>query len=204
MKLIAVTGSIGAGKSTVVRGLAARGAITIDADETARRAVDPREPVGSRVLGDISALLGADALNDDGTLNRDAVAARIFADDALRAQYNAVIHPAIMQLTRDSFDAVRDHDVVVHEIPLLTADTAALPWTYDLIVTVEADAAERLRRLTQDRGYTAEHAAARIAAQADEERRTSIADVVLRTDIPREATEHLVDQLWRRVRGDLP
>lgn len=202
MRLIAVTGGIGAGKSTVVRGLAAHGAHVIDADETARRIVDPARPEGREVLEEIRELLGPGALRADGSLDREHVASLIFADEALRQRYNAIVHPAIMRATGAEFDALRSSDrVVVHEIPLLTADSPPLPWEYDLIVTVEADAEVRLRRLRDDRGYSAEHAAARVAAQGPEGPRVAIADVVLRTDGTLDETRGLVDELWGRVNG---
>ncbi|QNA93656.1 MULTISPECIES: dephospho-CoA kinase [unclassified Microbacterium] len=200
MRLVAVTGGIGAGKSTVSRALAARGAQVIDADATARRVVDPNDPRGPRVLEQIAALLGAEVLADHGSLDRERVAAVVFHDEELRHRYNAIVHPAIMRATAEEIDAHRDTEaVVVHEIPLLTADTAALPWTYDLIVTVEADAEARVRRLQDGRGYTREHAEARVRAQGGEERRLAIADVVIRTDGSPADTEHRADELWRRL-----
>lgn len=200
MRLIAITGGIGAGKSTVTRELAALGAHVIDADDTARRSVDPGHPEGRRVLAAISSLLGPSALRSDGSLDREHVATRVFADDALRQQYNAIVHPAIMQATAAEFDALRGTDrVVVHEIPLLTADSPPLPWTYDLVVTVEAAAQERLRRLREDRGYSAEHAEARVHAQGPEDRRLAVADEVLRTDGTLEETRRLIADLWARI-----
>lgn len=201
MKLIAVTGGIGAGKSTVARGLRERGAKLIDADETARQVVDPTLPRGRLVLGEIAELLGSEVVSSDGSLDRERVAALVFHDDPLRARFNAIIHPAIMAATAEAIDELRPlDDVVVHEIPLLTADSPPLPWTYDLVVTVEADESERLRRLQSARGYTPGHAAGRIAAQGGEDRRTEIADVVVRTDGSLDDTERRIDQLWERVR----
>lgn len=200
MRLVAVTGGIGAGKSTLSRALAARGARVIDADATARQVVDPSAADGRRVLGQISALLGHDAIAADGSLDRERVATLIFHDDELRLRYNAIIHPAIMHATAEEIGAHRAGDaVVVHEIPLLTADTATLPWTYDLIVTVEANAEERIRRLQDARGHTREQAEARVRAQGGEERRLAIADVVIRTDGSPEETERSADELWRRL-----
>lgn len=202
VKLIAVTGGIGAGKSTVVRRLGSHGAKIISADATARRVVDPDTARGRSLLDQVTALLGQDARRADGSLDRERVAALVFQDSTLRERYNAVIHPAIMAATADEIDALRSsEEVVLHEIPLLSADTPPLPWTYDLVVTVEADREERIHRLQQFRGYSAEQAAARISAQGAEERRTAVADVVLRTDGSLTRTERLVDELWDRLRG---
>lgn len=200
MKLIAVTGGIGSGKSTVSRGLGARGAEVIDADLTARAVVDPMTPAGRRVLADIALALGPDVLQADGSMDRARVAELIFHDEALRKQYNGIVHPAIMSATAAAIDAYRDSDaLVVHEIPLLTADTPALPWRYDLIVTVEADAHERRRRLQQHRGLSADDATARVAVQGDEERRVAIADIIVRTDGSLADTDRQIADLWRRL-----
>lgn len=202
MQLIAITGGIGAGKSLIVRLLHDRGAHVIDADQTARRVVDPSGEQGRQVLARIRDLLGAEVISDDGSLDRDVVASRIFDDLDLRLAYNAIIHPAIMQATAEEIDAYRElAGLVVHEIPLLTADTPPLPWSYDLIITVEADAAERARRLQSERGYSADHAATRIAAQGSEERRVAIADVVLRTDGALTDTVQRIDELWQWLTG---
>ncbi|WP_313354715.1 dephospho-CoA kinase [Microbacterium sp.] len=200
MKLIAITGGIGAGKSTVSRGLAARGAYVIDADVTARVVLDPATPTGRRVLADIAQALGPHVLQADGSLNRARVAELIFHDEAVRQQYNGIVHPAILSATAAAIDACREsHALVVHEIPLLTADSPALPWRYDLIVTVEADAGERRRRLQRHRGLSAEDAAARVAVQGDEERRIAIADIIVRTDGTLTETDRRVAELWRRL-----
>jgi len=200
VRLVAITGGIGAGKSTVTRALAARGAQVIDADATARRVVDPRGSEGPGVLAQIASLLGREVIRQDGSLDRERVAAVVFHDEELRLRYNGIIHPAIMHATAREIAAHRGSEaVVVHEIPLLTADSADLPWTYDVIVTVEAAAHERIRRLQSGRGYTREHAEARVRAQGDEERRLAIADVVIRTDGSPADTERRADDLWRRL-----
>ncbi len=205
MKLIAVTGGIGAGKSTVSRGLGARGAEVIDADLTARAVVDPTTPTGRRVLADIALALGPDVLQADGSMDRARVAELIFHDEVLRQQYNGIVHPAIMSATAAAIDAYRDSDaLVVHEIPLLTADTPALPWRYDLIVTVEASEDARLARLQAARGYGREEAEARVRAQGTEADRVAIADLVLRTDGTLDQTRAAVTALWTRLSSGRP
>lgn len=198
--LVALTGGIGAGKSTVARMLADRGAWVIDADATSRRVVDPQDRQGRAILAKIAKLLGPEALQPDGALDRERVAALIFSEDELRRRYNDIVHPAIMSATAAEIEAYRSRTgVVVHEIPLLTIDSPSLPWTYDLIVTVEADPEERIRRLQLARGYAPEHAAARVNAQGLEAPRVAIADVILRTDGTIEETKRQVDELWWRL-----
>ncbi|MDL9979301.1 dephospho-CoA kinase [Microbacterium sp. ASV49] len=202
LRLIALTGGIGAGKSTVARMLTDRGARLIDADELARRVVDPADDRGRAVLAAIAARFGDDLIAPDGTLDRARTADRVFSDPDARAAYNAIVHPALRKATVDAIETLRtaqDDGVVAHEIPLLTADTGSLPWTYDLVVTVEAAAEVRADRLVSGRGYSPEHAWARIVAQGDETARIAIADVVLRTDGDRADTARSVTELWSRL-----
>lgn len=201
-RLIALTGGIGAGKSTVARMLTDRGARLIDADDLARRVVDPADDRGRAVLAAIAARFGDDLIGPDGRLDRARTADRVFADPDARAAYNAIVHPALREATVDAIAALRaarDEGIVVHEIPLLTADTGPLPWTYDLVVTVETDPEVRLDRLVSRRGYSPEHARARIAAQGDETDRIAIADVVVRTDGDLTDTERSVAEMWNRL-----
>lgn len=202
LRLIALTGGIGAGKSTVAGMLTDRGARLIDADELARRVVDPADDRGRTVLATIAARFGDDLIAADGRLDRVRTADRVFADPDARADYNAIVHPALREATVDAIAALRaarDEGAVIHEIPLLTADTGSLPWTYDLVVTVEAAPDIRLDRLVSGRGYSPQHARARITAQGDETARIAIADVVLRTDGDRADTERSVAELWNRL-----
>ncbi len=201
MLLIALTGGIGAGKSTVARALVEHGAALLDADALAREVVDPANPTGRSVLATIAAALGPSTLTAAGELDRAAVAEIVFGDPALLARYNAIIHPVMLNETASAIQRHRESGtaVVVHEIPLLNSESGPLPWTYDLIVTVEANAAERIQRLVSIRGYTEEHARARIVAQGAEDGRTSIANVVIRTDGSLAATHEAVDALWRRL-----
>ncbi|MGF3053026.1 dephospho-CoA kinase [Microbacterium sp. YY-03] len=202
MRIIAVTGGIGAGKSTVARGLAERGAQLLDGDQVARAVVDPTDPIGAETTAQIRELLGDEAFNADGTLNREAVGARIFADDALRGSYNRILFPAIERATVARIAAIRDadpHATLVHEIPLYTG--RALPWTYDYVVTVEADDAVRAERLITGRGYSPQHAADRIAAQGASGPREAIADLVVHTDGTMQQTVEQVETLWQHAQS---
>lgn len=197
MRIIAITGGIGAGKSTVARALAERGAHLLDGDEVARAVVDPADPIGAVTVSQIRDLLGDDAFHADGTLNREAVGARVFSDPELRSAYNRILFPAIERATVVRIAAVRASDpqaTLIHEIPLYTG--RILPWTYDYVVTVEADDAVRAERLISGRGYSPQHAADRIAAQGAAGPREAIADRVIRTDGTMAHTLEQVEALW--------
>ncbi|WP_226531174.1 dephospho-CoA kinase [Microbacterium paraoxydans] len=203
--LVGLTGGIAAGKSTVARALAALGARIVDGDAAARDVVDPRTPGGPVLVRRITALLGDDVLAADGALDRAVVATRVFGDDRLRAQYNALLRPAILaEVARRIEEARAVPGVVVHEIPLLSRTTAPLPWTYDLIVTVEAAEEVRMQRLRNGRGYDDAEAARRIRAQGEEADRVAVADVVLRTDGTLDQTRDATAALWESLSAERP
>ena len=91
MHLVALTGGIASGKSTVARRLAEHGAVVVDADVLAREVVEPGEPA----LAAIAERFGGSTLRADGTLDRAALGAIVFSDAAARADLNAITHPAV-------------------------------------------------------------------------------------------------------------
>jgi dephospho-CoA kinase len=186
-----LTGGIGAGKSTVSAELASSGAVVVDADQLARRVVEP----GSPGLAEVVEAFGPGVLRPDGTLDRPALARVAFADDASRGRLNAILHPRIAELTLRETAAAPPDAVVVHDVPLLVEN--GLAPNYQLVIVVTAPADERVRRLVADRGLTEGEARARMAAQADDEQRAAVADVLIDNGGPREATLDVVRRLWR-------
>lgn len=203
--LVGLTGGIAAGKTTVARALAAHGARVVDGDAAARDVVDPETPGGAALLPRIAALLGDDVLTPDGALDRAAVAARVFGDADLLHRYNTLLRPALLdEVARRIAEARRVPGIVVHEIPLLSRTTAPLPWTYDLVVTVEASEPVRMARLQRERGHDAAEAERRLRAQGDEADRIAVADVVLRTDGALDETLRQSAALWTRLSAERP
>jgi dephospho-CoA kinase len=195
-----LTGGIASGKSTVARRLADHGAVGIDADTLAREVVEP----GTAGLAMIRAEFGSGVLLPNGSLNRAALGTIIFADPARRERLNAITHPAVRQLTRDrvaAADAADPHAIVVYDVPLLAEAIAGGLVTFDLIVVVHADAPTRIQRMIDLRGLTEAEATQRITAQASDEERLALADVVIDNTGTLDATLAQVDALWERVRN---
>jgi dephospho-CoA kinase len=186
---IGLTGGIGSGKSTVSRLLAERGAVVIDADAIAREVVEP----GTPGLDAIVAAFGRAVLAADGSLDRPGLAAVVFADPEARRRLDGIVHPLVRVRAGELEAAAPPDAVVVHDVPLL-AETGQGS-SYDFVVVVEADPEERVARLVQ-RGLTAEDARARIAAQATDEQRRAIADVVLDNSGTPDELAAQVDRLW--------
>lgn len=201
MYVIALTGGIASGKSTVARRLVEHGAVLIDSDVLARRVVEP----GTPGLAAIREAFGDEMLRADGTLDREALGARIFHDDEARRQLNAIVHPAVKELgarLREEAITANPAAIVVHDIPLLVeAGRADEP--FDLIIVTEAPKKTRIARLVDERGLDFAHADARVEAQATDEERRAIADVVIDTSGSIAKTMSQVDAVWGRVRDEI-
>jgi dephospho-CoA kinase len=192
MLAVGLTGGIGSGKSAVAELLVARGAVLIDADQVAREVVAP----GGAAYQALIDRFGTGIVAPDGTIDRPALAAVAFADDATRADLNAITHPAIGVAMIKARDALEDtDDIVVLAIPLLTAqhrDTVKLR----LVVVVDCPTEVALERLLTQRGMDRADAEARIAAQISREERIKDADYVLDNSGDRTQLQAEVSTLW--------
>ncbi len=198
MPLIALTGGIASGKSTIARRLAELGAVIVDADQIVR---DVQAP-GSAVLGRIEEVFGDDVIAEDGALDRAALGAKVFADPEQLARLDAIVHPAVRAESQRRFEAAASADpetVVVYDVPLLVEARVDDPW--DLIVVAHAPADERRRRLVELRGMAEQAAQERIDAQVSDERRLAIADEIIDTSGSLEETIRQTDSLWERIRS---
>lgn len=187
----ALTGGIGAGKSTVSRRLADLGAIILDADLMAREVVEP----GTSGLQEIVRAFGKQILKDDASLDRPALGRIVFADGDQLARLNAIVHPRVAARMQEIVRAAPENAVLVHDVPLLAENPNR--GEYDLVMVVLTPEEERIRRLIADRGMSREDAQARIRAQATDEERAAIADVVLDNSGSLAATLAQVDACWR-------
>jgi dephospho-CoA kinase len=186
---IGLTGGIGSGKSTVSRLLAQRGAHVVDADVLAREAVAP----GSPGLAAVVAAFGEGVLGSDGALDRPALAAVVFGNPTARATLDGIVHPIVRARAVETISALPGDAVVVQDIPLLVETGQAA--SFDLVLVVEADVEIRVARLVQ-RGLAEDDARARIAAQATDEQRRAVADVVLDNSGTPEHLAEQVDRFW--------
>lgn len=196
--LIALTGGIASGKSTIARRLAEHGAVVVDADALVRELQQPGQPV----LAAIVDAFGEGMLRSDGSLDRAALGARIFADAGARRRLNRIVHPAVQEEAGRRFRAALADDpdvVVVYDVPLLVEARPDDPW--DLVVVAHADAETRIRRLVDRRGMDEADARARVGAQASDAERLAIADVVVETGGELSDTLARADALWARLAG---
>lgn len=191
--LVGLTGGIGAGKSTVARLLADRGALILDADVAAREVVAP----GTEGLATVVKEFGDAVLASDGALDRAALASVVFADQDRRAVLNGIVHPRVRAWMAERALTAPEGSVVVQDIPLLVE--SGLASLFELVVVVDAADSVRTARLVSDRGMTEAEASARIAAQAPREQRLAAADVVISNDGTPEQLAGQVAALWDRI-----
>jgi dephospho-CoA kinase len=195
MKIIALTGGIGAGKSTVAQFFCELGASVVDADHLARIAIER----GSAGFDEVVARFGETILAN-GDINRKALAEIVFSDPVAKSDLEAIIHPRVQKLFAQ---AIIDNESSVHliyEIPLLVETDAASK--FDFIVTVEADEDLRIERLLT-RGMFITDIKARLASQAPSQARIDIADAVIVNDGDEDHLLRQVENLWEGQIADL-
>jgi dephospho-CoA kinase len=198
MLLVALTGGIASGKSTVARRLEEHGAVIVDADQVARQVVEPGEPALTRIAEEF----GPGVIAADGSLDRAALGAIVFSDPEGRQRLNAITHPAVLDRSRALFAAAGEADpeaIVVYDIPLLVE--AGRSDEFDLRVVVHAATETRVSRMIELRGMTREEALHRINSQATDTDRFAIADVVIDADGTLEHTLEQTDALWENLRA---
>jgi len=193
--LVGLTGGIGSGKSVVAGMLERRGAVVIDADELARLAVAP----GGGAYDQVVRAFGASSLDPEGTVDRRWLADVVFADPEARRRLEAIVHPEVARLFADAVAPYRDTDrVVVYVVPLLAE--RGMADAFDLVMVVWAPERLRIERLVA-RGLAESEARARVAAQATDEERRRVADILLTNDGSLADLETEVDRAWLDVRS---
>lgn len=200
MLLIALTGGIASGKSLVSQRLSELGAVLVDADVLAREVVEPGAPALNRIVD----VFGPGILRADGSLDRAALGAIVFADPASLATLNSITHPAIWARAKELFDAAAAADpnaIVVYDVPLLVEASEERPLRFDRVIVVEAPVETRVDRMVEQRGMTRDEALARIQSQATDEQRRAAADDIIDNSGTRDETHRQVDDLWALLRG---
>lgn len=196
MRIVGLTGGMGAGKSTVAAMLAGRGAAVIDVDALGREVLEP----GGEAYTAVVARFGPVVVAGDGRIDRAALAGVVFDNPATLADLQAISHPAINRVLDRLLDGV-EAGVVVLDMAILVESHLGrdLPSGrgYDTVVVVEAPLEVRVARLVSARGVDEADARARIAAQASDEARRAVADHVIVNDGDLAALEAQVDALWR-------
>jgi dephospho-CoA kinase len=189
--IIGLTGGIASGKSTVSKLLIQKGFTVVDADEAARKVVEPGEPA----LGKIIEIFGKSILYPDGTLNRAALGDIIFHDEERRKELNSIVHPAVRAHMLDEKDEAfkSGKKTVIMDIPLLYESN--LSWMVDKTIVVYVDRETQLTRLMKRNSLQEAEAIVRIESQMSLEEKKGLAETVLDNRGTIEYTEEQLDEL---------
>jgi dephospho-CoA kinase len=195
VKVVGLTGGIGAGKSTVSARMAAKGAVVVDADAV----VKELQARGTPVFDAIVERFGPEVVGSDGELDRPALAAVVFGDPQALADLNALVHPAVgAEILRRVAEHQGSDRVVVLDVPLLVESGR---YQAAGVVVVDAPLEVAIERLVRDRGMTEDEARARMARQVSREDRLAKADFVIDNTGPPEALDEAVDRAWAWIAG---
>lgn len=195
MTVVALTGGVAAGKSTVTDVLSSLGAYVIDADVLSRQAVEP----GTPAFRDIVARFGSVVVDSSGGLDRAALGDIVFGDPDARESLNAIVHPEVKRLYDEALTEATQFPsrVTVYAVPLLAEARSATE--FDAVIVVHAPATSRVSRLMEHRGLSADQASARVAAQASDEERVALADSIVDASGDIERTRKGAHQLYEEL-----
>jgi dephospho-CoA kinase len=196
MRIIGLTGGIASGKSTVASLLARLGAPVIDADQLSREAVMPGQPAYDAIVAEF----GESLLFPDGSIDRKALGAIVFADPDARLRLEKITHPAIRRLAEEKLTALRESHtpVVFYMAPLLIEAGAAT--LVDEIWVVCVDRETQIARLMTRDGITREDALLRLSAQMPMEEKRRYGNAVIDNSGSIDETERQVRELWEQER----
>ena len=187
---VALTGGIGSGKSTVGEIFEELGAVVIDSDLLSREVMERGNPGYDQVLARFG-----DSILREGEIDRAALAAIIFADEGARRDLEAIIHPLVRERAERIASRVGENRIVINQIPLLFETSGAR--RFDYVITIQSDIEIRRERL-RERGMKDYEISKRISAQASDEERASIADIVISNNGTLDELTRSVEQVWER------
>jgi dephospho-CoA kinase len=191
MRVIALTGGIGCGKSLAAEYFADLGALVIDADQLARAAIER----GSSGFDEVVTAFG-DSILKNGEIDRRALGELVFRDPAKKAVLEAIIHPWVRSEFEAAVASLTGNQTLVYEIPLLFETGGAD--RFETVITVEAELDRRIERL-REKGLHASEIEARMAAQASREERLSIADFVIENSGSKDDLLRQVENIWEAL-----
>ncbi|WP_421232444.1 dephospho-CoA kinase [Aeromonas jandaei] len=172
MYVVAITGGIGSGKTTIANQFAELGIDVVDADVIAREVVES----GTPALAAIADHFGPDVITPDGQLDRRRLREQVFSDPSAKAWLNALLHPLIRsEMQRQCAEARSPYCMLV--VPLLVENK--LTGLANRVLVVDVDEATQIERTCRRDGVTAEQAKAIIAAQVSRSERLTAADDVI-------------------------
>jgi dephospho-CoA kinase len=185
---VALTGGIGSGKSTVAEIFEELGALVIDSDQLAREVIERGTSGYDAVLSRFG-----DSILKEGEIDRSALGAIVFADEKARKDLEGIIHPLVRERSEKIASRAGDSRIVINQIPLLVETSGAK--RFDFVITVEADLEIRRERL-RARGMKDYEISRRISAQASDDEREAIANIVITNNGSLDELTREVERVW--------
>jgi dephospho-CoA kinase len=192
MLIVALTGGIGSGKSTVGQMFAQLGAIVIDSDQLARDVLER----GSIGFDEVVTMFGDEVLKN-GEIDRQLLASIVFKDPKKRSDLEQVTHPLIRKAFAEVVARSAANSIVINQIPLLVESN--YDYKFDHVITISVTEAIRTQRLLK-RGLTADQIKQRMQAQATDHMRESIADSVIINETDEQNLSDQVEIIWEQLR----
>lgn len=196
-KIIGLTGGIASGKSTTSNYLKEKGYIVLDADEYAKKIMEP----GQIAYQNIVDYFGEDIVNDDKTINRKALGQIVFNSQQERQQLNQFTHPEVKRLMREDQEKYSQNNHVFLDIPLLFENNRHE--MCDIVITVYVTYENQLTRLMNRNGFTEDEAKSRINSQMSLEEKKKMSDVVFDNNGTKEELFKQVDQFISKLENNL-
>ncbi len=189
---LGLSGGIGSGKSTVAKILTDLGAVVIDADVIAREVLEPGQ------IGYENTILsfGESVLSESGSIDRKKLAELVFQNPVQLAKLEAIIHPAVIDRVAQIRESLPETSTVVYDTPLMFEKQ--LQGQFDKVLIVSADIELRRSRLLE-RGLELNDINARMANQATDEQRESIADFVIQNNGSLAQLQEQVAKVWQQI-----
>jgi dephospho-CoA kinase len=197
MLKVGLTGGIATGKTFVVSVLRELGCEVIDADTVAHQVIEPGQPA----YRDIVNYFGSGILNEDGTVNRAALGAIVFADKDQREKLNSIVHPRVFEAQEKWFRDVanRDPNAIAVIDAALMIETGSYR-RFDKLIVVYCDPELQVQRLMDRNNLTREQAIARISAQMPSEEKLKYGDYIINTSSGFEDTRRQVEEVYAELR----
>jgi len=189
---LGLSGGIGSGKSTVAKILADLGAVVIDADVIAKEVLEPNQAGYQRAIE----VFGEYILDSDRRIDRKKLAELVFQDSDELAKLEAIVHPAVIARVAQIRNSLPESTVVVYDTPLLFEKN--LQGQFDKVLIVVTDSEHRKARLIE-RGLEIKDIEARIANQATDAQRRTVADFVIENNGSPEQLHDQVTKVWQQI-----
>jgi dephospho-CoA kinase len=195
---IGLTGGIASGKSTVSQMLRELGGWIIDADQIARKVVEPGRPAWREIVDHF----GDRVLLPDQTIDRGLLGAIVFHDEKERRVLNRIVHPHVREEMIRETEQVRLHHpqgIIIWDVPLLIE--GGLYHQVEKVIVVYVDPDIQLRRLMNRNGLSEDEAKRRIASQMPLSEKVKYADFLIDNNGTLEETRKQVNRIWNAIRA---